>query len=106
MNLGQAVAVCLYEIARTPMKGVKRAAMKRGGAKEENERATVGAAEMISELLLENLRKSGYVKPGNDAMVVKKVRRLVLRLDLKALDAKILLGMVRQIAWKLKQAEK
>ncbi len=107
MNLGQAVAVCLYEIARaTPVKGVKRKGMKQPGVKEETERATVGAAEMISELLLENLRKSGYVKPGNDAMVVKKVRRLVLRLDLNALDAKILLGMVRQIAWKLKQAEK
>jgi tRNA C32,U32 (ribose-2'-O)-methylase TrmJ len=97
----------LYAIARaTPVKGVKRKGMKQPGVKAETERATVGAAEMISELLLENLRKSGYVKPGNDAMVVKKVRRLVLRLDLKALDAKILLGMVRQIAWKLKQAEK
>jgi TrmH family RNA methyltransferase len=94
MNLGQAVAVCLYEIARSaPSLAV-----------EENvSRARAGDAELISGLLLEALHQSGYVKPGNDAMCEKKVRGLVLRFDLSALDAKVLLGMVRQIAWKLRQ---
>lgn len=97
MNLGQAVAVCLYEIARAdPGPAVN----------ESSPRATAGNAEQIAGLLLESLHKSGYVKPGNDAMCEKKVRGLVLRFDLSALDAKILLGIVRQIAWKLRQMDK
>ena len=97
MNLGQAVAVCLYEIAR---------AKPSPTVTESSPRATAGDAEQIARLVLESLHKSGYVKPGNDAMCEKKVRGLVLRFDLSALDAKILLGMVRQIAWKIRQMNK
>ena len=95
MNLGQAVAVCLYEIARSAAPKV---------APQANP-ATAGENEQISETLLEALHKSGYVKPGNDAVSEKKVRGLILRLGLEAGDAKVLLGMVRQIAWKLRQAK-
>ena len=97
MNLGQAVAVCLYEIAHStsPVAATPAA-----------EPATAGEAEQITETLLEALHKSGYVKPGNDAVSEKKVRRLILRLGLQAGDAKVLLGMVRQIVWKLRQTAK
>jgi TrmH family RNA methyltransferase len=102
MNLGQAVAVCLYEIARS----APSAAMSEPAAMNETEpKATAGDAEQVGALLLEALHKSGYVKPGNDAMCEKKVRALVLRFDLKTLDAKVLLGMVRQIIWKLRQSD-
>jgi TrmH family RNA methyltransferase len=97
MNLGQAVAVCLYELARsTPFPP----------AKEEIELASAGQTEQITEGLLEALRISGYVKPGTDAMFEKKARWLVLRFGLEAYDAKLLLGMVRQIVWKLRQSTK
>ncbi|MGC1644268.1 MAG: TrmJ/YjtD family RNA methyltransferase [Candidatus Sulfotelmatobacter sp.] len=97
MNLGQAVAVCLYELARsTPLPP----------AKEEIELASAGQTEQITEELLAALRISGYVKPGTDAMFEKKARWLVLRFGLEAYDAKLLLGMVRQIAWKLRQSSK
>jgi tRNA/rRNA methyltransferase len=94
MNLGQAVAVCLYEIARS-IPAVPIAA--------DIEPASAGEAEKITETLLEALHKSGYVKPGNDAMCEKKVRRLILRLGLRAGDAEVLLGMMRQIVWRLRQ---
>lgn len=94
MNLGQAVAVCLYELARG-------ATTK--SAKEKAHPATAGEREQIVESLLEALHRSGYVKPGNDAVSEKKLRRLVLRLNLDAMDAKVLLGMARQIVWKLRQ---
>jgi TrmH family RNA methyltransferase len=97
MNLGQAVAVCLYEIARSAISGA---------VAPRTERATAGDAEQITEALLEALHKSGYVKPGNDAVCEKKVRSLILRLNLAAADAKVLLGMVRQIVWKLRQMAK
>jgi TrmH family RNA methyltransferase len=97
MNLGQAVAVCLYELARgTSIPPVK----------EEIEPASAGQTEQITEGLLEALRMSGYVKPGTDAMFEKKARRLILRFGLEAYGAKLLLGMVRQILWKLRQAPK
>jgi tRNA C32,U32 (ribose-2'-O)-methylase TrmJ len=97
MNLGQAVAVCLYELARsTPLPP----------ALENVEPATAGQSEHITEGLLEALRISGYVKPGTDAMFEKKARRLILRFKLEAYDAKLLLGMVRQIVWKLRQTKK
>jgi len=97
MNLGQAVAVCLYEIARgRPLETASTGA----------EPATAGDTEQISQTLLEALHTSGYVKPGNDAVSEKKVRRLILRFGLEAGDARVLLGMVRQIVWKLRQTSR
>jgi tRNA C32,U32 (ribose-2'-O)-methylase TrmJ len=94
MNLGQAVAVCLYELAR----GSSAEPVTEGV-----EPATAGEIEQISQGMLEALDASGYVKPGNDAVAEKKVRRLMLRLNLEAMDARVFLGMVRQIVWKLRQ---
>ena len=97
MNLGQAVAVCLYEVARgtQPEPTVQKI-----------EPATAGQTELISECMLESLRISGYVKPGTDEMFEKKARALILGFNLEAYDAKLLLGMLRQIAWKLRQGTK
>ncbi|HEY3972969.1 MAG TPA: TrmH family RNA methyltransferase [Candidatus Sulfotelmatobacter sp.] len=97
MNLGQAVAVCLYELARS--------APPTAALTEAAKPATAGATELIVECLLESLRISGYVKPGTDAMFEKKARGLVLRFKLEEYDAKLLLGMVRQIVWKLRQGD-
>jgi tRNA/rRNA methyltransferase len=97
MNLGQSVAVCLYEMARSaPLHPTT----------ESVELATAGANEQITEGLLEALRLSGYVKPGTDAMFEKKARALILGFELEAYDAKLLLGMVRQIVWKLRLGTK
>jgi len=96
MNLGQAVAVCLYEIARSAIAET---------ASPNVEAATAGENEKITEALLETLHKSGYVKPGNNAMCEKKARNLVRRFNLSAGDAKVFRGMVRQIVWKLRQLE-
>ena len=94
MNLGQAVAVCLYEIARSEGSSP---------AGEKPRPATTGEIEQIGEALLESLHRSGYVKPGNDAVSEKKVRSLMLRLGLSSIDAKVMVGMMRQIVWKLRQ---
>jgi TrmH family RNA methyltransferase len=98
MNLGQAIAVCLYELAcsKAPYEQVS----------QKIEPATAGELEQITAGLLEALHASGYVKPGNDDVAEKKVRRLMLRFNLQATDAKVFLGMVRQIVWKLSQMGK
>jgi TrmH family RNA methyltransferase len=97
MNLGQSVAVCLYELARSE---------SLAPAVDDFKPATAGEAEQITEGLLEALRISGYVKPGTDAMFEKKARRLILRFKMEAYDAKLFLGMVRQILWKLRLPNK
>jgi TrmH family RNA methyltransferase len=97
MNLGQAVAVCLYELARSSAAEPPP---------EKGEPAKRGEIEKITEGLYDALNRSGYVKPGNDVVAEKKVRRLMLRLNLMEMDAKVFLGMVRQIVWKLRQANK
>jgi len=92
MNLGQAVAVCLYEIARN-VNGERLA--------EEMPRASAGEVEMITSILLDALRVSGYVKPGTEVVMEEKARRLVRRMNLQPGEATVWLGMLRQIAWKL-----
>jgi TrmH family RNA methyltransferase len=94
MNLGQAVAVCLYGIAHSAGEEP---------VEQPPEPATAGEIEKITRGLYEALKISGYVKPGNDAVSEKKVRRLMRRLNLEAMDAKVFLGMVRQLVWKLRQ---
>jgi tRNA/rRNA methyltransferase len=92
MNLGQAVAVCLYELAR------KSTPAQPAGKKA----ASAGELEQITLLLLEVLRASGYVNPVIEASTENKVRRLVRRLNIQARDAPVVLGMLRQILWRSK----
>src|SRR4051812_26018641 len=93
MNLGQAVALCLYELAREP----KAAA----ATPEKIRRATAAETEQITAMLLEALELSGYVNPVTATSTEEKVRRLVRRLDIAGRDAPVLMGMLRQILWKL-----
>jgi TrmH family RNA methyltransferase len=92
MNLGQAVAVCLFELVR---------AGKTPREKNQNRPAEAAELEMITQLLFGVLRSSGYVKPRLVASTEENVRRMVRRLQLNSNDAEVWLGMLRQIAWKL-----
>jgi tRNA/rRNA methyltransferase len=102
MNLGQAVAVCLYELVR----GTKKTApAKAAPGKKEKTSATSEELERLTQVLLEVLHTSGFVNPRAVA-AEEKLRRLVRRLELNGNDAEVLLGMLRQIAWKLGDNEK
>src|ERR1035441_3975116 len=93
MNLGQAVALCLYEMARDPKAVTARPGKIRS--------ATAAETEQITSRLLESLDKSGYVNPVTAGSTDEKVRRLVRRLEIPARDVPVILGMLRQILWKL-----
>ncbi len=93
MNLGQAVAVCLYEIAR----------QRSAGQKEAASRAPAGDLERLTALLMETLKRSGYVKPNTASITEQKVRQAVRRLQFSTDDAAVWLGILRQILWKLRQ---
>jgi len=47
------------------------------------------------------LTECGYGNPVTAASTGEKVRRLVRRLGVAARDAPVLLGMLRQILWKV-----
>jgi len=96
MNLGQAVAVCLYELVRDA-----EAAQQ----PEKLEPATAGEVERITVMLLDALRASGYVNPRRTASTEENVRRLVRRLNLPARDIEVWLGILRQIIWKVRSGK-
>lgn len=103
MNLGQAVAICLYEMireAKPPREPEKVPASPAGGPL-----ASAGEIDRITAMLLDALRESGFLDLRRVADSEQRIRRLVRRLHLPARDAVIWLGMFRQIVWKLRSGE-
>jgi TrmH family RNA methyltransferase len=96
MNLGQAVAVCLYELVRDATAAQQFDKLKP---------ATAGEVERITVMLLDALRDSGYVKPRRTSSTEAHVRRLVRRLNLSTHDVEIWLGILRKILWKVRSGK-
>ncbi len=92
VNLGQAVAICLYELARDS---------KAGRAAKKKKLATASELERLGAMLLDALRSSGYLRAHGTLLADEKLRRLIRRLNLSPSDAEVLLGLLRQIVWKL-----
>jgi TrmH family RNA methyltransferase len=95
MNLGQAVAICLYELRRETQQSSHRFPTPAPATGEDFERLT--------ELLLDVLARSGYVNEKVSRSGELKLRRLIRRLGMPASDAETWLGMLRQVLWKIKQ---
>jgi tRNA/rRNA methyltransferase len=93
MNLGQAVAVCLYELIRNPRAPKPAAARKKP--------ATGVQTELLVARLDDALHQSGYYAGSGILRSRLRLRSLVKRLDLSERDAVVLMGMLRQILWKL-----
>ncbi len=98
MNLGQAVAVCLYELGR---ERAAKTTAKRTAA-DQGRPASSGEIERVTTILLEALRTSGYEKPNSSASLEEKVRRFTRRINLREADLPLWLGMLRQVLWKLR----
>ena len=106
VNLGQAVAICLYELARAakigqgPSKEDESAVAGRAAAKAQP--AATEQVERVGVLLLEALQLSSSLQARSAARTEEKVRRLIRRHNLSEADAEFWLGMLRQIVWKLR----
>jgi TrmH family RNA methyltransferase len=94
MNLGQAIAICLYELRRSAEAAAHRFPPSPPVSAEDNER--------ITGMLLELLALSGYTKERTSHSTELKIRRLVRRLGMPASDAETWLGILRQILWKIR----
>ncbi|HVT97350.1 MAG TPA: TrmH family RNA methyltransferase, partial [Acidobacteriaceae bacterium] len=96
MNLGQAVAVVLYELIREG---------ETFSAREETRLASAGDRERLVELLVEALERSRSGGQPSGPTTEERVRRLLRTMALTEPDAQGLMGIVRQILWKLRGEE-
>jgi tRNA/rRNA methyltransferase len=94
MNLGQAVAVCLYEYARG----------ESAAARPSRTNPIEGAdAEQMVRMLLDVLEESGYTNRITAVSTERKIRRWVRRMRLSRRDVPLLLGILRQVLWKFQE---
>ncbi len=98
MNLGQAVAVCLYEIVRSPRPRELRPSRVAPPMPKAPRLKIWSASRCCSKKCW---RDSGYVHGAGGGSTRLKIRRLIRRMNLNAHDAEVWLGMLRQIRWKL-----
>ena len=94
MNLGQAVAVCLYELIREDRRSSRETTPRQADAAD---------LDRVTALLLESARASGYLSAQSESSSEEKIRRLVFRLGLPADDVSVWLGLLRQSLWRMKR---
>ncbi len=92
MNLGQAVAVCLFELSRNPTSQLTTVHSRDANA-EELERVTASLADV--------LRLCGYSKPPWNSRAEEKLRRFVRSLSLTQSNVDVLQGMLHQMRWRM-----
>jgi TrmH family RNA methyltransferase len=94
MNLGQAAAVCLYELIRVTDNSA-RSEMQPAAQAEDLER--------VIELLAQMLASIGYARRRPASAEPTAVRRMVRRLNLNQSDARKWIGILRQLLWKINE---
>jgi TrmH family RNA methyltransferase len=92
MNLGQAAAVCLYELVRQT--GVHAGTGVREAARADE-------IERFVELFRETLEATGYTRRHPANCSDEQLRRLVLRMGLSAADVPVWIGILRQVLWRI-----
>jgi TrmH family RNA methyltransferase len=107
MNLGQAVAVVLYELssrALTDGRGAA-AALQSGTAKGETrtDLAASGSLDRLGEVIEETMAAAGYSPRSMQAANRHDLRLLLRRLAPNARDTRRMLGLFRRILWRLRQ---
>jgi len=125
MNLGQAAAVCLYELVRgnsvtdngtnlpapslasplAPINGtnIPVPASEPDNKKRTTDYATATAAqlELITTLLTEVMQATEYSRRHAHNFSPAHIRRLVRRIGADSIDAPVWIGILKQILWKL-----
>ena len=100
MNLGQAVAVCLWELVRA---GELTAESEPPAVSAD---AVSGDLDRLGGLLMEALEAAGYTHPKTAASTGAQVRRMLRRLKVTDADTHLLLGMTRKLLHKLRAGGK
>jgi TrmH family RNA methyltransferase len=101
MNLGQAVAVCCYELARAA-RFPKAKAPPRVHASPP---ASVQSLDHILDRMVRLLDYAGYFNPKARSVQITRLRRLLLELQLSNYDVRVLGGILAQMEWKTRSHE-
>lgn len=108
MNLGQAVAVCLYEIVRESQ---EERTMPEPGKTEVRDltcpdRLTSAELERLTEVFSEMLEVTGYTRRHPAHAGRADLNRLVRRMALDGNSAQVWMGIFRQVLWKVTGASR
>ena len=101
MNLGQAVAVCLYELVR----GAGAEGMQARGEAAEEVAADSAELERVGAVLGEMLEATGYARRHPAHAGEEDLRRRVRRMGLDRNGAQVWMGIFRQVLWKVGQKD-
>jgi TrmH family RNA methyltransferase len=95
MNLGQAAAVCLYELVRHSDTYPPQA--------KQQPKADAHDLERVTNFLEQMMAKIGYDRHRPATAEPAEVRRMVRRLHLNQSDARRWIGILRRLLWKLNE---
>jgi tRNA/rRNA methyltransferase len=96
MNLGQAVAVCLYELIRDSADDAPVRRTRFEGIEGAD-------AEQLTKMLHAVLDESGYTNRIIATSTELKIRRWIRRMRIGRRDGPLMLGILRQILWKFER---
>ncbi len=101
MNLGQAVAVCAYELESAGVISAPSPAVVVHKSDPANQQALDGIFEHATQIL----DAAGYFHPKSRAAMLLKLRRTLLDLHLTNNDVRVLGGVLSQVSWKVKEVD-
>ena len=100
MNLGQAVAVCLYELIRNPNPASPSPTpVSQPVAPPQTSAADL---ERLRDLLSQLLAETEYLRHHPANSDASHIRRLLLRASISPTDLPVWMGILRQALWKLR----
>lgn len=91
LNLAQAVLLCCYELRRAAGLGRRSSA--------PSPLASAADVELLFDRLQRALLRVGFLNPQNPDHIMFSLRRLLGRAGVEKEEARILLGLARQIEW-------
>jgi len=105
MNLGQAVAVCLYELATRAFHAPEAPSSEPATLVPSAPPATTSShLELLAGVIEETMVAAGYSPRTMQAANRHDLRLMLRRLALSAHDTRRMLGLFRRILWRLKRA--
>jgi TrmH family RNA methyltransferase len=100
MNLGQAVAVCLYEISRTPATPIEGSSASENPPHPES-RPDTEQLDRLAALVEETMEAVNYSTRGMRSANGEALRVLLRRLMPNEPDLRRMMGLFRRILWQL-----
>jgi tRNA/rRNA methyltransferase len=103
MNLGQAVAVCLYELTARAFPSLAHTPRAVESPSEQRPAAPSGSLDLLASVIEETMLAARYSPHSMQAANRLDLRLLLRRLSPTERDTRRILGLFRRILWRLPQ---